>query len=104
MSDYFIFVLFISIVHGATSFNAVDEAFDLRDRSLSTYGGFALAADPCPAELSGTCPSSSGKCCLQNTVCKLVATAEGYVCCLSSDSCIPAVKAAPDCALDTWVL
>jgi hypothetical protein len=82
--DHFIFALFVSVLTcGGAAFNDVDEAFVLRERNPSSYGGFALAAGPCPAELSGICPLSSGKCCPKNTVCKLVATAKGYVCCPS---------------------
>jgi hypothetical protein len=120
------FFLIIAISPISASQHAHKVPLALLARSPS-YGGYALAAEPCPASLT-TCPA--GKCCPIGTICRAAGTETddeaGYACCpngnppprplvsnpadkqnLESEQlryCVPAVRAAPACANDSWVL
>lgn len=131
-----LFLILTLLLQSHASFqNAQEIHLPLKARNPS-YGGYALAADPCPA-IFGSCPA--GKCCPLNTYCNIAGASAGYACCpdgkpspppllhprispvailpLKGDrflkwllinnvanNCVPAVKAAPACADDSWVL
>lgn len=96
-----LFLILTLLLQSYASFqNAQEIHLPLEARSPS-YGGYALAADPCPATF-GSCPE--GKCCPLNTYCDRAGTLAGYACCPDKNNCVPAVKAAPACADDSWVL
>jgi len=95
--------LLITVSYASAFSNPGEIAVHLQNRAPS-YGGVALAASPCPQGL-GTCTGGTGKCCpSQYPFCQIFGGDQGTACCPDSNNCVPAVKAAPSCADDSWSL
>ncbi|OCK72999.1 hypothetical protein K432DRAFT_399167 [Lepidopterella palustris CBS 459.81] len=96
-----LFLISTLALQSHASFQKAQEIHVALEARNPSYGGYALAEDPCPANL-GSCPD--GKCCPLNTYCKIAGTLAGYACCPDTNDCVHAVQAAPACAEDSWVL
>ncbi|KAK1765905.1 hypothetical protein QBC33DRAFT_542847 [Phialemonium atrogriseum] len=68
-------------------------------RGLSSWGGFALQANPCP---SGTSTCQTDSCCPDGYTCN--SKSNTPMCCPSSADCSVTVNALPACADNSWDL
>ncbi|KAK4094180.1 hypothetical protein Purlil1_1671 [Purpureocillium lilacinum] len=99
-------LVFCVIILSCTATCLADLAFpaaELLVERAPSFGGFALIADPCPADLTKC--NIRGRCCPANTACRDAGAGNaGFACCPTVNNCVAAVNAAPACAADGWVL